>query len=113
MIPPRIGPTIGTQNTSVPSVRPLFLNPATTVNSRGPKMRARYAAGNVASHGDAQSPSERDVGEAAMHDFPGRTLPEEHHHRYHAGAEENQNQGAEKFSQEFRQIGRLHVREII
>ena len=40
MTPPTSGPTMGTQNTAGPSVRPLFLKPATTVNNRGPKSRA-------------------------------------------------------------------------
>src|ERR1035438_10312797 len=44
MTPPIIGPTIGTQKTMLPSVRPLFLNPATTANSRGPKSRAGLMA---------------------------------------------------------------------
>ena len=42
--PPSSGPAIGTQNTPVPSVSPLFLNPATTVNSLGPKSRAGLIA---------------------------------------------------------------------
>ena len=43
-IPPRIGPTMGTQKTFAPSVRPLFLKPATAVNRRGPKSRAGLMA---------------------------------------------------------------------
>ncbi len=35
---------MGSQNTLSPSVKPLFLNPATTVNSRGPKSRAGLIA---------------------------------------------------------------------
>src|SRR2546426_4705671 len=42
--PPSIGPTMGTQNALDPSVRPLFLNPATAVNRRGPKSRAGLIA---------------------------------------------------------------------
>src|ERR1051325_6900371 len=41
---PTIGPTIGTQKIFPPSVSPLFLNPATTVNSLGPKSRAGLIA---------------------------------------------------------------------
>src|SRR5437899_7864703 len=42
--PPSIGPTMGTQNALDPSVSPLFLNPATAVNRRGPKSRAGVIA---------------------------------------------------------------------
>jgi hypothetical protein len=43
-IPPRMGPTIGTQKTLGPLVNPLFLKPATAVKSRGPKSRAGLMA---------------------------------------------------------------------
>ena len=39
-----IGPMTGGNQTPVPSVRPLFLNPATTANKRGPKSRAGLMA---------------------------------------------------------------------
>lgn len=41
---PAMGPTMGTQKTGAPSVRPLLRNPATTVNNRGPKSRAGLMA---------------------------------------------------------------------
>ena len=42
-----IGPISGTQNTPLPSVNPLFRNPAATVNNLGPRSRAELIASYV------------------------------------------------------------------
>jgi len=64
-------------------------------------MRARNRSGNVNSHGYAQSPANRDIGVAAMNEFPRRAGGEQNHHSDYPNAKENQYKGSKKLGYEF------------
>ncbi len=75
----------------------------------GIQMRARDLAGNVDAHGDGESPSQSDVGVAAVDYFAGSLRRKEHNHGDDSGSQQDQHEGSQKFGD---QLGEQRKRRI-
>ena len=76
----------------------------------GIQMGPGNLTGDVDAHSDGESPAQCDVGKTSMNGFAGVARGEQDHHGDHAGAEQDQNESAEKLRDQFRCQGwfRIH-----